>query len=261
MKPLKILIHIIGVIALTVLTQIGGIAYLIAAFLPKLTAGKRLAAFVLTYTLLWVSASFLAPVFGRVPLACGFSTTDNLKMQSPLYCIMNRHYVTPELKSVAFDLAGYVEKSYPGTTTLALDAGFPFFDGFALLPHLSHKDGRKLDIAYYYSENGKTRSPIGYWAFEEPRPGDPQPCQNLSGPTLRWNMNWLQFTFNSLTMDEARTRTALNWLATEGKQRGVSKVFIEPHLARRLGVSGDVIRFQGCRAARHDDHIHLQIRP
>lgn len=246
---------------LTALTQIGGIAYLAAAYFPKLTARKRLGTFLGIYAGLWVSASFLAPVFGRVPLACGFGTNDTLKMQSPAYCILNRHYVTPDLKRVAFDLADHVEKTYPGTTTLALDAGFPFIDGFALLPHLSHKDGRKLDIAYYYSETGKTRSPIGYWAFEEPRPGDPQPCQGLSGPTLRWNMNWLRFTFNALAMDEARTRTALNWLATEGQERGVSKVFVEPHLVQRLGVSGDVIRFQGCRAARHDDHIHIQIRP
>ena len=40
----------------------------------------------------------------------------------------------------------------------------------------------------------------------------------------------------------------------------VERIFIEPYLAARLGVSSDVLGFQGCRAARHDDHIHIQIK-
>jgi hypothetical protein len=27
-----------------------------------------------------------------------------------------------------------------------------------------------------------------------------------------------------------------------------------------LGVSSPLLGFQGCRAARHDDHIHIQIK-
>lgn len=41
--------------------------------------------------------------------------------------------------------------------------------------------------------------------------------------------------------------------------RGAVKILIEPHIPARLGVSSRAIRFQGCRAARHDDHIHNQI--
>jgi hypothetical protein len=40
----------------------------------------------------------------------------------------------------------------------------------------------------------------------------------------------------------------------------VTRIFIEPHLADRLGVGGGKVRFQGCRAARHDDHLHVEIR-
>jgi hypothetical protein len=40
----------------------------------------------------------------------------------------------------------------------------------------------------------------------------------------------------------------------------VERVFIEPYLAARLGVASPVLGFQGCRAARHDDHIHVQIK-
>jgi hypothetical protein len=39
----------------------------------------------------------------------------------------------------------------------------------------------------------------------------------------------------------------------------VSKVFIEPHLKNRLNLNHSKIRFHGCRAVRHDDHIHFQI--
>ncbi len=48
-------------------------------------------------------------------------------------------------------------------------------------------------------------------------------------------------------------------LSDEGRGFGVEKIFVEPHLAERLGVQADTIRFQGCRAARHDDHIHMQV--
>ena len=36
-------------------------------------------------------------------------------------------------------------------------------------------------------------------------------------------------------------------------------LLLEPHLKTRLKLEKyDKIRFQGCRAARHDDHIHVQ---
>jgi hypothetical protein len=50
-------------------------------------------------------------------------------------------------------------------------------------------------------------------------------------------------------------------LATDGQALGIERIFIEPYLAARLGVSSPLLGFQGCRAARHDDHIHIQIRP
>ncbi len=39
----------------------------------------------------------------------------------------------------------------------------------------------------------------------------------------------------------------------------LQKLFIEPHLVKRLGLNDSRIRFQGCRAVRHDDHVHIQI--
>jgi hypothetical protein len=160
------------------------------------------------------------------------------------------------------DLSRDVEREFPGTVTLFLDANMPFLRGFPLLPHLSHHDGRKLDIAYYYAAPGgsylpgRTRSPLGYWAFEQPTATDRSMCPRGSWLTLRWDMSALQDLWPEMRLEPARTRHALRWLAAE---RRVERIFIEPYLAARLGVSSPLLGFQGCRAARHDDHIHIQI--
>ena len=122
---------------------------------------------------------------------------------------------------------------------------------------MSHDDGEKADLAFYYRDRagylpGVTRSLIGYFAFEE----GPTNCPVDTGLTLRWDMGWLQGLWPDYTLDPPRMRFALRWL---GDEQRLGKIFIEPHLARRFDVSGPRIRFQGCRAARHDDHIHIQL--
>jgi len=246
----RVLIHI-GIIAvLTVLTQLGGLAWLLA-----LVFQRRLLAFGLLYASFSLAAVFTASQTGRVPLPC-FSG-ETLKVQSWAYCLMNRHYVTPEMRAVLQDTGQAIASQHPGTVTLVLDAGFPFLDGFPLFPHLSHSDGRKADIALYYQQDGvylpgKTRSPIGYFAFED----GPSPCPPTF-PTLRWNFAFLQPLWPNYALDDKRTWSALVLFARDPR---VGKVFIEPHLKDRLGVAHPKVRFQGCRAARHDDHIHIELR-
>ncbi|NNE79114.1 MAG: hypothetical protein HKN18_02480 [Silicimonas sp.] len=70
-------------------------------------------------------------------------------------------------------------------------------------------------------------------------------------------MTWLQPLMRDAPLDETLTGDAIRWLKTALPAGG--KIFLEPHLADRLGVAGDKVRFQGCRAARHDDHIHIQL--
>ena len=70
-------------------------------------------------------------------------------------------------------------------------------------------------------------------------------------------MGWFQPLVRDLPLDEARTRDAVRWLKSNLPEGG--RILIEPHLAERLGVAGGKVRFQGCRAARHDDHIHIQL--
>lgn len=241
---------------LTVLTQIGGLAWLGAVAIARTRSIRVfLVAFLVIYVALWGAARFAAPYFDRVAIPCIDNGPARARALSPLYCAMNRTYVTPELAAKIDALAAHMHGRFPGTRTRILDAGFPFFS-LPLLPHLSHNDGEKVDLAFWY-QGGNWRSPIGYWAFENPRPQDPDLCDGVNGLSLRWNMTALQPFMRDLLLDEARTAEALNWLAANLPNEG--KVFIEPHLADRLGVTGDKIRFQGCRAARHDDHIHVQL--
>jgi hypothetical protein len=272
---LKLTGHVLLIALLTAATQIGGLAYLAALLLRRILFGDAtkpaptlLLLFLLCYGAGSTAVTVAAPHFGRVPLPCWKGETAPLAAASPLTCALNRHYVSPDLKHLAEALAYAVDREFPGSLTQVLDANFPFFDGFPLLPHLSHDDGRKLDLAFYYRpregiyERGAMASPLGYWAFEVPGPGDPQPCVGDDRRlTLRWDMGWFQpFVRPDLTLDDARSKAALKWLATEGRQRGVERVLLEPHLKSRLSLDSDLVRFQGCRAARHDDHIHVQIR-
>jgi hypothetical protein len=248
--PVKIaFLHLPLVILLTLLSQLGGVAWLIA-----LRCKRRLPAFLASYLLLSASAIWIAPVFGREPIPCG--TSGTLQMQSWLFCALNRNYVVPDLHDAAVALADRMAQDFPGTITLALDANFPFLNGFPLLPHLSHNDDQKLDLAFYYRNKtgylpGATRSPIGYFTFEN----GPTDCPD-QWPTLRWNLRALQGLRADLSPDAARMTAALTHLADDAR---VGRVFLEPHLQKRFAVQSPKLRFQGCNAARHDDHIHIQL--
>ena len=250
-------------LVLTALSFFGGLAWVLALF----WRGKgRLFAFLAIYSALSLPHTiFLNTSLGweqrpdnwRV-LAVS-ETTPWIK--SPwIYRTLNRTYVSPEMHEVVNDLAAHMHEKFKsdtraleGTQTVVLDGSFPFFNGFPLLPHLSHDDGEKLDLALYWTDaegrylKGKSKSPIGYWGYVE----GPSDCPK-TWKDLRWDMPWLQTVLPDRHLDEARTRAALEWLAQDAR---VSKVLVEAHIAKRLGVTHPKIRFQGCRAARHDDHI------
>ena len=269
---------IVLVVLLTVLTQIGGLVMLLVWGLSRLVlpramgAWRRAAINALMFAVAYAAISVLvvpplAALAGRVPLPCRMQPDRAFAAGSVLLCALNRHYVVPDLVVVLKELSGEIARVFPGTTTLFLDANFPFLNGFPLLPHLSHGDGRKLDLAFYYADaEGRylpaaTRSPIGYWAFERPLASDASPCGARSWLSLRWDLDFLQDKFPDRVLEPGRTSAALQWLLSEGSRFKVDRVFIEPYLAARLGVQASpALGFQGCRAARHDDHIHIQIR-
>jgi hypothetical protein len=78
-----------------------------------------------------------------------------------------------------------------------------------------------------------------------------------AGWDLRWDLDPLQPWLARHALDDARTRTLVDAALAHA---AIEKVLLEPHLQTRLGLSSPKLRFQGCRAARHDDHAHLQLR-
>lgn len=242
--------HLLIIIVLTALTQIGGAIWVLSRIFRR-----KIIAFSVIYIAASVAIVWVAPHWGRVALPCIGS--KELRVQSPLYCVLNRHYVTPTTKTALERAASRVAKQYPGTQTLVLDANLPFFDGFPLLPHLSHDDGEKADIAFFYRDEkgylpGAVRSPFGYFAFEQ----GPTDCPPR-WPSLRWDLAPLQPLWRDYEVEPDRTGAIVRALLADD---AVGKIFLEPHMQRWLGLSHPKLRFQGCRAARHDDHIHMQLK-
>jgi hypothetical protein len=266
---------VVGFLVLTLLTQVGGAVLIVTWLVARLTFPESLrgwrratAGIVLFLFLYQIGSAIVVPALaalgGRVPLPCHADADRPFAAASRLYCLLNRHYVDSRLLSLLTELSRDLNRDFPGTTTLFLDANFPFINGFPLLPHLSHHDGRKVDLAYYYETHGSylpggLRSPIGYWAFEQPTPLEASSCPRR-WLTLRWDLDALQRLYPDRPLNRERTAAALRWLLKNGQRFGLERVFVEPYLAARLGVSSPLLGFQGCRAARHDDHIHIQIR-
>lgn len=260
--PLKILFSF-GVIILTALTQIGGLVLCVAVMWHRNynRKGLWLAFFVLLYAIgNYFLVPHIAPFFGREQIV----NSDNIKPANVFYKILNRNYVAPELNVVLSDIAEDLKSE--NITLTYLDAGFPFINGFPLLPHLSHNDGKKIDISFVYinaqgqaSKNIKSRS--GYGVFEYPKTGEINQAEFCKEAGY-FQYNYSKYlSFGSINDDlkfsNDKTRFLLQSIV---KQADIEKVYLEPHLVNRLQVNNAKIRFHGCGAVRHDDHLHLQIK-
>ncbi len=215
-----------------------------------------LLSFALSYSAFTYGATLVAPAFDRHALPC---FGERLRSRSALTCLLNRNYVDGELLRLLTNYSDAISETMVPTRTYTLDGSFPF-GLFPMIPHLSHQNGRQIDLAFYYAQKGstrfETRSPIGYFAFEYP---DTERCPETSR-TRRWDLRWLQPYLRDMPLDEERMRFMLSWLSQHKEEYGIKKVFLEPHLAQKYGNGDDVFRFQGCEAARHDDHIHIEIQ-
>jgi hypothetical protein len=158
-----------------------------------------------------------------------------------------------------------MQQQFPGTVVNYLDASFPIGRYFRILPHLSHGDGRKLDVAFQYidastgSPSNTTPSFDGYGVYEGPRSNEFNQ-QSLCKQQGYWQGSIFPGKENdhkTFLFDEAKTKALINLFASES---ATEKIFIEPHLETRLGLTNPKVRFQGCNAARHDDHIHIQVK-
>ncbi len=267
-ENLRIFLHIFLVFLLTLTTQVGGIIWVLIFGTFKIVKVKyslqfRLLIFALAYLInTFLIVPKIAVLFGRVSLP--ISKKENLVPHNFLTVLMNRNYVNPKLKKHLVEISERPALKNSNLKLAYLDANFPFIDGFPLLPHLSHNDGKKIDLSFYYLKDNiatnEKPSRSGYGVFENPRTNETNQteiCKN-KGAYIYDYSKFLTFgQTQNLSFDEKNTKSLLKFII---EIQDVQKVFIEPHLVTRLQLSHPKIKFQGCHSVRHDDHIHLQIK-
>ncbi|OEI80346.1 hypothetical protein AST99_10025 [Formosa algae] len=262
---LKTLFTLTLFIILTITTQIGGVLYVLSICIAKRLKVQlkynTLIAFIVLYlmsTLIIVPA--VAPLFGRETV----THTAGIKPTNFMTVLLNRNYVRPELNKLLTKTARALE----GTDIKIryLDANFPFINAFPLLPHLSHNDGKKIDLSLIYeTPNGNItqtqKSVSGYGVFEAPKPNEYNQVETCL------NSGYFQYDYpkyltlgkinSDLIFSERGTKLLIETLL---RRPGLGKLFIEPHLKHRMHLKNDKIRYHGCGAVRHDDHIHIQLK-
>lgn len=256
MKILKLSGHILIITVLTALTQVGGLIWLVSLIVSKQRTWKKRYIFPVTYLIFnLILIPPVASYFGREQLPW-FNT--HLAPRNWFYPLAFRNYVKPELKSILFE-----SSKTSGIKITYLDANFPFIDKFPLLPHLSHNDGKKIDISFMYlDKNGKKTnkkpSTSGYGAYADSKNPTSNSCLNNG----HWQYDFTKhITFGidkELKLDKTSTKTLIKSLLSKAETQSI---FVEPYLKQNLKLHNEYrIRFHGCQAVRHDDHIHLQIK-
>ena len=247
------------------MTQIGVVVYLLSLIISKKwnknLKFKTLIIFASLYlfsTLLIVP--LISPIFGREKV----KHSEKIKPTNYMTVLLNRNYVKPKLN----ELLSKTEKKLNGTNIEIhyLDANFPFINKFPLLPHLSHNDGKKIDLSLVYeTENGiitnRQKSISGYGLFENPKPTEYNQIEKcLKNGYFQYNFPkylTLGKINKELVFSEKGTKKLIENIL---KSQNLGKIFIEPHLKSRMNLNNNRIRYHGCRAVRHDDHIHIQLK-
>ena len=264
---MKILLHILIFAFLTIITQLGGVIYLISVLAIKKNAKKRGLKRIVLFVGIYLFSTFIiipnvAPLLGREKI----KETEFLEAHSFFYKLANRNYVKPELNRTIVKIAAEYGSQNRGMKMIYLDANFPFIDKFPLLPHLSHNDGKKMDISLIYeTKNGEltNRKPSvsGYGIYEGPA------TVEYNQTTYCKKNGYWQYDFSKhltlgainkeILFSEKGTRKLVKLILNENS---IDKLFIEPHLKKRLNLTNRKVRFHGCQAVRHDDHIHFQLK-
>lgn len=263
-QGIKVLFWILLFVLLTLITQIGGLVLVFSLLLARKWKAKFRSKTLMVFLILYFISTFvvvplLAPIFGREKV----NHSEIIKPATVFTLILNRNYVCPDLNI----LLANTEKELVDTNIklIYLDANFPFINRFPLLPHLSHNDGRKIDLCFVYEDEdgsiiGKPKSRTGYGVFVEPESGEESQNSKCK------KQGFYQYDFpkylsfgeinSSLEFSIQGTRKLIMALL---KNKELEKLFIEPHLKRSMGLKDSRIRYQGCHSVRHDDHIHIQI--
>ncbi len=252
-------------IILTIVTQIGGIVLLFSSIISNLIHKqfrfKKSIVFLSCYLITTiVVVPVLAPFFGREKVI----HSDYVSPTTFATVILNRNYVKPELNELLRNVADRIANDR--IHIKYLDANFPFLDGFPLIPHLSHSDGKKIDISFVYSEPGqsidskKKKSLSGYGVFEGPKTHEVNQIEACRKRGY-WQYDFPKYlTFGTIN-NELKFSDVLNVKLIQSflTEPNLGKIFIEPHLKKRLRLEHEKIRFHGCQSVRHDDHLHIQL--
>lgn len=260
----KVIIYSFLFLFLTIISQIGGIILLISIVINQLWKQafkfKKIAIFLPIYllTVLFV-VPIIAPIFGREKV----KHSNKIQPATYMTILLNRNYVKPELNDLLQKTADNLENT--DVKILYLDACFPFIDKFPLLPHLSHNDGEKIDLNLVYENDEgeikhQRKSVTGYGVYEAPKPNEfnqNQKCKNHG----YWQYDFTKYlTLGKINRDLKFSNNGNRHLMRSLlRNKELGKIFIEPHLKQRLKLNNSKIRFHGCGAVRHDDHIHVQL--
>jgi hypothetical protein len=257
-KTKIVFFHIVCFTVLTVFTQVGGILWFLAVIISyKLKQKKRY-----TFPIVYLMCNLLiippiASVFGREKLPM---FNDDIKPVNIIYPLLFRNYVAKNLHTVLKESAKTLSEKQIQITYL--DANFPFLNGFPLLPHRSHSDGKKIDIAFMYTDNtglltSQKPSSSGYGAYVKATNYTTENC--IKKGYWQYHLpKYLTFGIDrSLQFNKNATRAIIKEFLTHS---ATEKIFIEPYLKQELHLNNGKIRFHGCKAVRHDDHIHLQTK-
>jgi hypothetical protein len=102
-------------LALTVLTQIGGIVWLISLYIRKRFELKWHKSTIVFLSLYIVVSAFIAPPLASLNNRVSLPLSGNLAPLTMVTYILNRQYVTPSLKAQIMEVANKMEGLYPRT--------------------------------------------------------------------------------------------------------------------------------------------------
>lgn len=268
MKTTKALLHIFAVALLTLITQIGGVVWIMNFGFYNFKKIRRSLSFrAATFVALYLIVTFLiippiAKLNNRVPLP--ISKSGNIVPHNYITPILNRNYVRPKLNSELIKISAKVNSENENLKVSYLDANFPFIDGFPLLPHLSHNDGRKVDLSFFYTKDNKPGnlkpSNSGYGKFVALKGNESNQTETCKSKG-HWQYDFTKYlTLGSRDDLEFDSQSTKRLITTIVNAASTHKLLIEPNLKKRMRLDHNKIRFQGCHAVRHDDHIHYQIK-
>lgn len=246
-KLLLFLFHSFLLVFLTVITCTGGLAHL--AWLlgrAKVKKGwRRTLAWPILYVCVWFLTGFTVELTGRTRLPIN----EQIKPASWFYVMTNRTFVLDHVNEDVKQMTEWLEQE--GIEMYYLDSAFPY--DVPLVPHWSHQSGACVDFAFVYEKGPRG---LVYGDFEEAKEGEenrPELCLERN-PLYSATQFLCPFTSHN-SVDVIQTRKMILKVLNNPK---VNKCFLEAHLVSRWKLNHRRMRFHGCHAVRHDDHLHVE---